>query len=72
MTLIVRGGVVDHKRPVNLGGAMWDPANHWGLCKGHHDGYKRLLEHHAEATGQIDRLQLWCDDPTERPVLRGD
>ncbi|WP_048710796.1 HNH endonuclease [Microvirga massiliensis] len=73
-TLIVEGatGVVDHKRPITEGGAMWDELNHWGLCTYHHSGWKAQLERYARETGQMDRIIAWCDDPTQRPKFRGD
>ncbi len=73
MTLIVTGGtgVVDHKHPVSNGGDFWDPANHWQLCDACH-GWKARLEQHARETGQMDKIRLWCDDPTTRPWFRGD
>lgn len=73
LTLIVEGntGVVDHKRPIVDGGAMWDPANHMPLCHACHNGLKRRLEDHARSTGQLDQIARWCDDPESRPKFRG-
>ena len=59
--------VVDHKIPIADGGAMFDPSNWWGLCIRHH-GLKGSMEIHARQIGQLDRLPLWCDDPSARPA----
>jgi 5-methylcytosine-specific restriction endonuclease McrA len=59
--------VVDHKVPVAHGGEMFDPQNWWGLCLSHH-GLKAEMEGYARQHGQIDRLAIWCDDPTSRPA----
>lgn len=58
--------LVDHKIPIVDGGAMFDPANRWGLCVMHH-GVKGEMERFARETGQLERLPLWCDDPAARP-----
>jgi 5-methylcytosine-specific restriction endonuclease McrA len=66
-----RTGVVDHKRPWRHGGEFWDRRNWWGLCNDHHDGWKKQLEEYALRHDRMDQIQMWCDDPTKRPVIRG-
>ena len=36
--------VTDHIVPVELGGSMWDRANHQALCNAHHNGAKQALD----------------------------
>lgn len=59
--------LVDHKLPIVDGGAMFDPANWWGLCIRHH-GVKGAMEGYARGLGLIEKLPLWCDDPSARPA----
>ncbi|GJE15182.1 HNH endonuclease signature motif containing protein [Methylobacterium longum] len=58
---------VDHKFPIADGGSWYAPDNRWGLCLKHH-GLKGQMERFARQTDQLDRLPLWCDDPTARPA----
>lgn len=61
--------VVDHKIPVKCRpDLMMDRGNWWPLCNSHHNGFKRRLEAYAIAANCVDRLILWCDDVTERPI----
>lgn len=59
--------VVDHKIPVVDGGAVFEPQNWWGLCLPHH-GIKTEMERYARLHDQIDRLVIWCDEPSARPA----
>lgn len=59
--------LVDHKIPIVDGGEMFDPANWWVLCVKHH-GTKAEMERAARQSGEIEKLPLWCDDPTARPA----
>jgi 5-methylcytosine-specific restriction endonuclease McrA len=58
---------VDHKFPIVDGGSMFASDNRWGLCKMHHS-VKGEMERFARQTGEIEKLPLWCDDPTARPA----
>jgi hypothetical protein len=63
-----RPNVVDHKYPVTDGGEMFPgPGGVHTLCASCHSGTKASLEIHARRTGQMDRIVIWCDDPTTRP-----
>lgn len=68
----VLGTVVDHKMPVADGGAVHCPdAGLWTLCQACH-GWKGELEAVARRTDQMHLIVLWCDDPSARPVIRGE
>ena len=65
---IVPVDVVDHKIPVRCRPDLrLDPKNWWSLCHFCHQGMKKRMEAFAIATGQVDKLQIWCDDPSTRP-----
>lgn len=59
--------VTDHKAPVMDGGDRYDRANLWALCRQCHD-WKASLEAHARATGQVESLAFWCDNPDQVPA----
>lgn len=66
---IVVCDVVDHKIPVSERPELrMDPANWWSLCHSCHNGIKRRMEAYAKKAGLIDKLILWCDDPSSRPA----
>lgn len=63
---------VDHKFPVQDGGAVHCPDEGlWSLCAACH-GWKEALEALARRTDQMHLIVLWCDDPSARPVIRGE
>ncbi|MEM7303395.1 MAG: HNH endonuclease [Pseudomonadota bacterium] len=60
---------VDHMIPVRLRPDLrLDPENLDGLCRSHHNGFKRRLEKYAERTGQADMLPIWVKQPELRPM----
>lgn len=59
--------LVDHKFPVADGGAIYDRANFWALCRACH-GRKYEMEDFARKTDQMVKIVVWCDAPEDRPA----
>lgn len=60
--------LVDHKIPARARPDLfWTRENWWGLCTDCHNGMKMRMERYAESRGLVDKLMMWCDDPSTRP-----
>lgn len=67
---VVFAEVVDHKHPVQDGGAVHcADAGLWSLCSACH-AWKGEIEAYARREDQVDQIVRWCDEPSSRPLVR--